>query len=158
MTDFEVLENNDFLELLNYITNYDCAVNNYHFTNKKKSKSIKCQSDNCEKNARYGLIRFKPIFCRLHKTTIQHDVLSKKCKDPNCTIQPSFGYINTSTQYCKKHSLPDMINVKSKLCCILNCTKRANYGYENQKVTHCTMHHLSGMIKKKSKLYKKNKI
>lgn len=156
MNDIIFLDNNDFLELLNYITDYDCSIKKESVsTNTKRSKFIKCQSDNCERNARYGLIRCKPIFCRMHKTILQYDVLSKKCKDPNCTTQPSFGYINTNTQYCKKHALPNMINVKSKLCSILNCTKRAIYRYENQKVTHCAMHYLNDMIKMKYKSYKK---
>jgi len=47
MADFEYLDhldNNDFLELLNYVTNYDVSineesVNNNHFINKKKKKN-----------------------------------------------------------------------------------------------------------------------
>jgi hypothetical protein len=162
MYDFNFLDNNDFLELLNYITNCDFSINeesihNDHFTNKKKNKKkiIKCKSDNCNKNARYGCIKRKPITCRLHKTVLYHDVVSKLCKELSCILQPSFGYINSTIQYCKKHSLPGMINLKSKLCkspvCQTpDCQRLAYYYIPNTKETFCSLHSSTYMIKIKT--------
>lgn len=76
-------------------------------------KKIICCYNNCNKYARYGLEKRKPLTCRLHKLSIYYDVLSKLCKYPDCKIQPSFGYPNSSSKYCKTHSSSDMINLKN---------------------------------------------
>jgi hypothetical protein len=154
-TDFAYLDNNDFLELLDYINNCDLSSNILEESNKKlklpkkKYRNKKCEYTNCNNNARYGIIKRRPITCRLHKTVLYHDVLSTLCRESGCVIQPSFGYINSKIQYCKKHSLPGMINLKYKFCKIQDCWRLANSYIPNTKETFCSHHSTKYMIKMK---------
>lgn len=116
---------------------------------KIKKKIIKrnyCTIVNCKKNARYGLIKNKPISCRIHKCDKYWDVISRLCNSLNCKKQPSFGYPKSSIKFCKLHSLPNMINLKNKICEYDNCKKRATYGLI--KVTHCKTHAKNNMEQK----------
>jgi hypothetical protein len=157
MDNLNFLDNNDFLELLDYINNYDVSSNILEENNKKlklpnKKYIKKCEYQNCNKNARYGWIKRKPITCRFHKTIFYHDVVSKLCKEYCCLLQPSFGYINSTIQYCKQHSLPGMINLKSKfrnspVCQTPDCQRLASYYIPNTKETFCSQHSSIYMIK-----------
>lgn len=160
---FEFIKNCDFTSdssLINEIKLIDPPINNIGTINKSITKFKRkyhtiCNNDNCDKPARYGLLKGIPITCRIHKLILYYDVTSKLCKFPECKIQPSFGYRYCKMEYCKKHSTSDMINLKIKMCYYKNCKQKASYGYPLQKAEYCPFHQSFGMIQILKRSYNK---
>lgn len=72
-------------------------------------KHKRCNYDNCNIRASYGILRYRPQYCKKHKLDDMYDVVSIKCQIEYCNTCPSFGYKHRT--HCKKHKSDDMINL-----------------------------------------------
>ena len=102
----------------------------------------KCQNDECNKQANFGVIDSSPQFCATHKLDGMVDVKNKKC---SCSgAQPRWNFEGLAARFCSKCKTDGMIETNRKKC---SCKKtRPCFNFDGLKAEFCMSCKLDGMI------------
>lgn len=108
-------------------------------------KSNRCQDDDCETQASYGLAGSKKaLYCVKHRPNHTYvNLRRKKCEV--CDTEASYGDEGTKIRrFCVEHKKPYHVNVSSKRCA--KCAKQANFGIPGFTKETCAEHQAKGMV------------
>ena len=102
----------------------------------------------CSKQAKYGYVRSKRLYCKKCKTTesINFDDI---CIEDKCFHTAIYNYLNLKPKYCYLHKNNQMENLRNKMCNVNGCKTTASFGYE--KIMYCLKHKKDDMFNVKSK-------
>ena len=112
-------------------------------------KSIKCCSENCQKNGYYyNLNNIDNLYCFDHKTLEMKNNRKDCCIFENCIKYPTYNYQGEIKKlYCVEHKLENMIDIKHDKCIFEGCNIRPSFNFSGENnLLYCGKHKLENMV------------
>ena len=115
----------------------------------------RCKTNNCEKNAFFGVEFKKPVCCNDCRTIEMKDVVNPRCTTIGCEKRAAYNKRgNKKPIYCGIHKKPGMAHVSKQLCIGKDdtCETWASYNSpDSKKGLYCVICKLPGMVDVTSK-------